>query len=177
MTVMGDAPGWPAQGAVGPPPPPPGPGVQPPFVAPPTDGVVRRRWIGVWIAGALGVVLLLGGLLGYGALSVFGQQMIVDRSTTAVTEYLTAIRNGDYHKAFGGLCPAVRHSLDESTFADRLAQRAAVVSFTVGPPVVDANPIRVPVTVSYSDGSVAPTSYSVVSNGETGEFEVCDTGG
>src|SRR5260221_8729252 len=108
MTLMGDASGWrpPDQVPAGLPqtPPPPGPGVQPPFVAPPTDGARRRRWIGAGIASGLGIFLFIGGLLGYGALSVFGQQMIVERSTAAVTEYLTAIRNGEYHKAFSVLC-------------------------------------------------------------------------
>jgi hypothetical protein len=151
--------------------------VQPPFVAPPTDGARRRRWIGAGIASGLGIFLFIGGLLGYGALSVFGQQMIVERSTAAVTEYLTAIRNGEYHKAFNVLCPAARQSLDESQFTQRLTRRPAIVSFTVGAPVIDTDSIRVPVTVSYAGGSVVQVTYSVVSNQETGQFEVCDTGG
>src|SRR5262245_20389120 len=81
----------PPPGAPGPP-PPPGPGVQPPFVAPPTDGKRRRRWIALAWSGAAALVLCIGGVVGVGALAVFGSQMIIDQSKAAVRDYLTALQ-------------------------------------------------------------------------------------
>src|SRR5262247_520449 len=97
----------------GAPPPPPGPGVQPPFVAPPTDGKRRRRWIALAWSGAAVVVLCIGGVVGIGALAVFGSQMIVDQSKAAVRDYLTALQEREYAKAYSMQCLAEQHRISE----------------------------------------------------------------
>src|SRR3981189_2170850 len=94
-----------------PPEPPPGPGVVPPFVAPPTDGTRQRRWLAVGLAGGAALVVCLGGLVGFGGLLVFGSQMVVQQSQTAVTDYLTAIKGRNYDAAYNKMCPAERNKI------------------------------------------------------------------
>ena len=158
------------------PPPPPGPGVQPPFVAPPTDGVRRRRWIALAWSGAAAVVLCIGGVAGVGALVIFGSQMIVDQSTAAVRDYLTAVQDRQYAKAYDMLCSAERNRISERQFAVQQSQRP-FASFEVGQPDLNQQELVVPAVLHYSGGGAITVKYQVAQNGSTGEFEVCGTGG
>jgi hypothetical protein len=149
--------------------------VQPPFVAPPSDGARRRRWIALAWSGAVALVLCIGGVLGVGALAVFGSQMIVDQSTAAVRDYLTAVRDRDYAKAYSMLCTTEQHRISERQFATEQRQKT-FADFTVGKPDLNQQTIVVPAVLYYSDGS-ATVRYQVAQNQSTGEFEVCGTGG
>ncbi len=179
MTAPGsDTPGVPGSapsGAYAPvlvPAPPPGPGVQPPFVHPPTDGVKQRRLLAFGLAGATVLVLCVGGIFGIGALLVFGSQMISDQARTAVTEYLTAVQNEDYAQAYTSLCDTERARLDESRFARSFANSPGIRSFTVGDPILTDRMV-VPATIRFDDGSSDAVRYLLEQDTSTGEFEVC----
>ena len=149
--------------------------MQPPFVAPPTDGKRRRRWIALAWSGGAALVLCVGGVLGIGALAVFGSQMIVDQSTAAVSNYLTAVKARDYAKAYSMLCAAERHRISERQFESQQRQRP-VEDFTVLQPDLTQQDIVVPAVVYYNAGSSTTVRYQIAQNESTGEFEVCGTG-
>ena len=158
--------------AVAAPEPPPGPGVVPPFVAPPTDGTRQRRWLAVGLAGGAALVLCVGGLFGLGGLVVFGSQMIVQQSQTAVTSYLNEIKGRNYDAAYDQMCPAVRSQLTKYRFALQQASQPEIDSFTVGQPQVADN-VVVPVQIVFGNHSAQNVKYLVEQDAATGDFEVC----
>src|SRR5262245_28432235 len=74
-------------GHLGPSGPPPGPGVQPPFAAPPTDGDRTRVWVGLGVGAAALVLCCLGGLAGLAGLIYTGTQAIDEQSRVTVDRY------------------------------------------------------------------------------------------
>jgi hypothetical protein len=141
-------------------------------VAPPTDGSRRRRGLAVGLAGVAVLVLCVGGLLGLGGLVVFGSQMIVDSSRAAVTEHLSAVRDGDYAAAYEQLCDRRREEISEEEFRRSLADDPPIEGFTVGEPEI-TDRIVVPTTVEYEDGSSDTVRYLLEQDTSTGDFEVC----
>jgi hypothetical protein len=152
--------------------PPPGPGVQPPFVAPPTDGARQRRWLAWGLASGAALLLCVGGLLGLGGLVVFGTQMIVDQSRAAVTEHLTAVQNGEYEAAYDRLCDSTRSRVSKDAYRRSLEAEPGITSFTVNDPII-TDQIIVPTEVSYEDGTAATVRFLLEQDTSTGEFEVC----
>jgi hypothetical protein len=151
--------------------PPPGPGVQPPFVAPPTDGVRRRRWIAIGLAGAAALLCCVGGLGGLGGLVVFGSRMVLDQARIAVTDYLTAVQEEEYGRAYGLLCEAEQASQDRDEFISA-QQRRGITSFTVFDAVLSEE-IVVPVDLTYDDGGSGRVRYLMAQDTSTGDMEVC----
>jgi hypothetical protein len=177
---MSPEPSWPAAApppaAPGTPsvPVPPGPGVQPPFVAPPTDGTRRRRWWALGLAGAAVVVLCAGGVFGFGALVVFGSQMIVDQSEAAARNYLTAVQAERYEEAYALLCEREQARYDdEDDFADAQRTRPRLRSFTVLAPLIQEEDIVVPADLFYDDGSSDRQRFLIEQDTQTTDFEVC----
>ena len=175
---MSPEPSWPAAAPAAAPgtppvPVPPGPGVQPPFVAPPTDGTRRRRWWALGLAGAAVVVLCAGGVVGFGALAVFGSQMIVDQSGAAARNYLAAVQAERYEDAYALTCERIQANYrDEDDFADEWQLRPRVRSFTVLAPEI-AEYIVVPADVFYDDGTSDRLRFLIEQDTATGDFEVC----
>jgi hypothetical protein len=154
------------------PPPPPGPGVQPPFAAPPTDGARQRRWLAVGLAGGLALLLCVGGLVGLGAIVVLGTQVIRDDATRAVENYLTAVKDRDFDKAYDQLCEATQASTPRAQFTRTQSRNPGISSFTVGD--VDlADAISVPATIHYDNQTVITVRYLMEQDSRTGGIEVC----
>jgi hypothetical protein len=137
--------------------------------------VRRRRWIALAWSGAAALVLCVGGVVGIGALAIFGSQMIVDQSTAAVENYLTAVRDRDYPKAYSMLCAAERHRISERQFESQQRQRP-VSNFTVLRPDLTQQAIVVPAVLYYYSGGQTTLRYQIAQNESTGEFEVCGAG-
>jgi hypothetical protein len=154
------------------PPPPPGPGVQPPFVAPPTDGTRQRRWLAVGLASGFVVLLCIGGLVGLGGLVVLGTQVVRDQASAAVTEYLTAVRDGEYRRAYSLLCDERQARVSEREFINDNLDRPRVSDFVVGTAELSED-IRVPATINYADGTVDVVDFVMAQDGRTGDVEVC----
>jgi hypothetical protein len=154
--------------------PPPGPGVQPPFVAPPTDGARQRRWWALGLAGAAVLVCCAGGVFGAGGLLVLTNQMVLESAQGAVNGYLTAVRDEDYAEAYSLLCDRERVSIDEGEFID-MHERAPLRSFTVGEAALeslgDNDRLVVPATLQYADGRSDAVRYLI--DGAAGAFTVC----
>jgi len=162
------------QGTV--PPPPPGPGVQPPFVAPPIDGVRQRRWLGLGLAAGVVVVLCVGAVVGIGALGIFGQQMVAERSQAAVSDYLTQLQRREFDKAWNLLCPAEKRRVNTTSFERLWQARPQISTFTVGEATI-GNTVVVPAQVDNADGSSAALRFPMEQDSSTGDFQVCSAVG
>ncbi|HEX6870998.1 MAG TPA: hypothetical protein VF163_07870 [Micromonosporaceae bacterium] len=143
----------------------------PPFVAPPTDGVKRRRWLAVGLAGGAAVLCCAGGVFGLGGLLVFGAQASLDQSRAAVTEFLTEVQEGHLISAYQLLCADEQSTSSQSMFEQTWGLHP-LSSFTVGEPVL-ADPVQVPATLRFAGGRTEQVTYLTEQDPATGEFEVC----
>ncbi|GAA2517952.1 hypothetical protein [Winogradskya humida] len=153
------------------PPPPQGPGVHPPFPAPPIEG--RGRRLGTSIALAIGAVLLIFGVglaavIGIGAV---GGKALNEQADAVVADYLDAVRDRNYSDAYDMLCESARSSQSESEFTEQVSGQEPIVDYDLG----DVSLVRltVPVEVRYADGSRAELEAVLEQNTSTGRFEVC----
>ncbi|AGL15137.1 hypothetical protein L083_1627 [Actinoplanes sp. N902-109] len=153
------------------PPPPRGPGVQPPFPAPPVEGRGRRRAMGLGVG--IGAFLLVagGGLAAViGILSV-GSKALDERADVAVTRYLDAVGDRRYDDAYDLLCQSARSRLSEAEFTRQVAGDEPIAAYDVGE--LQLPGLTVPVDVRYADGSSARLRAYLEQNTSTGAFEVC----
>lgn len=154
------------------PPVPAGPGVQPPFVAPPTDGVNKRRWIALGlVAGAL-VLCCVGAIAGVTSLAVLGSRVIIQQEKAAVSGYLSALQRKDYPAAYKLLCESRQAVLTLEQFEAQQAARPEIVAFEVETPESD-NSLVVPATVHYADSTDVRYRFQLEQNRKTAEFFVC----
>ncbi|MFB9235949.1 hypothetical protein ACFFWC_10390 [Plantactinospora siamensis] len=155
--------------------PPPGQGATPPFAAPPTEGRTTRLWLGLG-AGALAAVLCCGGggaaLVG---LVVSGTQALNEQARVVVSDYLQAVRDKEFDKAYGLLCEADQQRESPGEFSQRLAMEPDIASYQVGKA---SNPpqVVVPVTVTYATGDQRSERVELAQDSDTGRFEVCGIG-
>jgi hypothetical protein len=152
--------------------PPRGPGVRPPFVAPPTDGARQRRWLAVGLASAAVLLCCVGGLFGMGGLVVLGNQMVVDQARGVVTDYLNAIKEHQYRDAYDLICDREREQTSLPEFSVALAGEPQIESFELRDPVLD-EPIVVPATLRFRNGAMDDVRYLLEQERSTGEFRVC----
>lgn len=154
-----------------PPPPPQGPGVFPPFPAPPVEGRGRRLGIGLGLgAGAL-VLVCGGGLAAFAGLTTVMGNALNEQAQVAVTDYLEALRARDYPAAYDELCDERRDEQTEGEFVAEVADDPPIRSYRVGKvEFVDAS---VPVTVTYNDGETAELRAYLGASTEAAGFRVC----
>jgi hypothetical protein len=153
------------------PPPPPGPGVRPPFIAPPTDGLRRRRGMAIGLAAGAAVLAVLACVGGIGSLFYFGTKVVVQQQQKAVTEYLTAVQVGDYEAAYDMLCPAEQERISRPTFIAGQSIQRRISSFTVHPPNMNEATVRA--TVTYADGETEEIRFTLWQDAQAAEFRVC----
>ncbi|MFB9853456.1 hypothetical protein ACFFMR_24060 [Micromonospora andamanensis] len=151
--------------------PPPGPGVAPPFAAPPTEGGRSRLWLGLG-AGALALLLCCGGggtaVVG---LLVSGVQAIEEQGRTVSGDYYRALSDGDYGRAYDQLCEDARRRESRQEFERRSAAEPQISSYRVGE--VDTTTLTVPVEVTYSGGGQERQQVVLAQDPQTGGMEVC----
>ena len=153
--------------------PPAGPGVQAPFVAPPTDGVRRRRWVAIGLAGAALLICCVGGAAGLGSLIVLASKVTVQSEQRAVSDYLSAVSREDYEAAYALICPRERTGMSLRQFQAAQASQPKITSFEVGTP--STNSLVVPATLHYDVGEVRTVRFTLEQDQSTGEFWVCGT--
>ena len=180
MTVPAASPPVPYGGPPRPlaPPPPPGPGVRPPFVAPPTDGSRRRRTRTIVLSISAAVVALIvaaGGIVG---LYLLAEEAIRDEARTVVTRYLTAIKDHDYPSAYRLLCPEQRDATSLDRYTRSFVGQPALTSFDVGEATYSRQELIVDVAavLRFDSGTTSQVTYEVLQDQSTGEFKVCDPG-
>jgi hypothetical protein len=167
------APAYPAAGPAPERDVPPGPGVVPPFPAPPTEGRSARLWLGLG-AGALVAVLFCGG----GAAAVIG---LIVSSTAAFSErvdasvggYFRAVQDRRYDDAYRLLCEDAQDAETPAEFASRVGAEDPIRTFRIGELPLSANELMVPVDVVYGDGRAASLDVNLSQDQATGDLEVC----
>jgi len=154
--------------------PPQGPGVQPPFPAPPVEG--RGKRIGLSIGVAIGVVVLVcgGGLAALIGLLASSQSSAQEHANAAVSGYLNALRDGKYDKAYDLLCDEARQNESQAEFRERVSGEPVVRTYTMGK--FDVLTFSMPVDATYDNGSTAQLEAYLGSDRTTGAFEVCEIG-
>jgi len=155
-------------------PPPPGPGVQPPFPAPPVEGKGKR--IG-WSLGIGAGVLLL--ICGGGAAAVFGlatsaQSALQEQTHKVVTEYMDALVDQRYDKAYAMLCREAKQDESPAEYRVRVSGMEPIVSYRLEK--LDLINFTVPVDATYDTGDTGQLLAYLGQNQDTGAFEVCDLG-
>lgn len=162
-------PGTPADPGV--PAPPAGPGVAPPFAAPPTEGGRSRLWLGLGV-GALAVLLCCGGggaaVVG---LAVSNVQAVEEQGRAVTDDYYQALVSKDWSKAYDQLCDDARRRESRQEFEQRVATEPQVSSYRVGE--VDTQTLTVPVNVTLAGGKRESQTVTLAPDQQTGGMEVC----
>lgn len=153
------------------PPPPPGPGVRPPFVAPPTDGNRKRLWTGLVTAGIIAVVLCGGGVAGFAALVTSTVDARRTAATKAVTEFLTDLQQVNYARAYEAQCDEIKQRMSFRSFTDTF-DNAQIISFRLGEPEIDTDSTIVPVQLTFTDGTQDHERFVVVQDADAA-YRVC----
>ncbi|XVU27010.1 hypothetical protein ACQPZJ_08205 [Actinoplanes sp. CA-054009] len=154
------------------PPPPRGPGVQPPFPAPPVEGKGRRIGMGLGIAGAVVVLVCGGGVAALIGLVSAGTSALQEQAHAAVDDYLNALKSENYAAAYDDLCESARRQESQAEFRTRVSAGEPIVSWRLGE--FDLTDITVPVEATFAGGDVEQLTAELDQNSSTGEFEVCD---
>jgi hypothetical protein len=154
------------------PPPPAGPGVQPPFAAPPIDADRTRLWVGLGVGAAALVLCCVGGVVGFGGLVVTGVKALNEQATVTVDRYLGALAERRYDDAYDLLCDERQRDESVAEFTRRVAQGPQVTSYTVGEPQINRE-IVVPADVRYDGGDERDLQFVLQQDRGTGRFEVC----
>ncbi|TWG23552.1 hypothetical protein [Actinoplanes teichomyceticus] len=156
------------------PPPPPGPGVHPPFPAPPVEGRGRRIGLGLGVGAGILVLVCGGGLAAVIGLAVAMTGAANEQAHIVVSDYLDAVQDGDYDKAYAQLCQDTKDVTTLGEYRRRMAQQERFDSYHVGD--VDLVTGEVPVDLTYPGGAVDHVEAQLGQNSSTGAFEVCSLG-
>lgn len=158
--------------AAGVPAPPTGPGVAPPFPAPPTEGRTARVWIGLGVAGLAVALCCGGGATALVGLVVTGSEAVNEQAHVVVGDYLNAVKNHEYDKAYGLLCDAVQGRESPRQFAQRVAAGPQITSYHIGQLGLTGD-LTVPVEVTYEGGAQDTRRVALAQDTGTGRLEVC----
>jgi hypothetical protein len=148
--------------------PPPGPGVAPPFVAPPADRNRRGLWIGLGVGGVLLLLCCVGGVFGIGVLIVGTIDEAKRQATAVVEEYLNATIDRDFDRARDQFCPDLAAGLDPADLAAE-ASRQPFDSYRLEEPRL-AGSIEVTAHLAVGAGIVVKT-FLVDPVGQ--EYKIC----
>ncbi len=158
--------------------PPPGPGVRPPFAAPPSERN-PRLWIGLVVGGLAVLLCCGGGLVGLGGFFIWAVNDTNDQAKTAVSGFLDALRDQDYGKAYDLQCARVRQSESEDEFTTRATDNPRLVEYQLSdiePPEHSSSQESlgyvVPSRLGYANGSQETLRIRVIS-ARSGRWQVC----
>ncbi|GAB1690121.1 hypothetical protein [Krasilnikovia sp. M28-CT-15] len=153
--------------------PPPGPGVYPPFPAPPVEGRGRRIGLGLGIGAAV-VVLVCGGAfaaaVGLGAVMT---RAINEQAHVVIGKYFDALEQGKYTDAYGMLCDSEKQRQTQAEFTAEQSEAEKLTSYEVGDVDLTAVELTVPVDATYPDGSTNRLEVYLDQSPDTGKFQVC----
>jgi hypothetical protein len=157
--------------------PPRGPGVVPPFAAPPSEGRSSRLWLGLGAAGLALVLCCGGGVAAVAGLLVAGTRAIDEQAKIVVTDYLDAVSAEEYGEAYNLLCPDLRQRESLAAFERRVEAEPEISSFEVGDTdLTSTTDIVVPVQVSYAAGGTDSLRFVMEQDSRTGGLLVCGDG-
>jgi hypothetical protein len=156
--------------------PPAGPGVQPPFATPPSEGRTARVWLGLGVAG-LAVVLCCGfGLAAVVGVVVTGTAAINEQAHTAVEDYLQAVGASRYSRAYQLLCDELRDRQSQREFTEQVSGQPRVREYELLQTRMRSNgDVVVPANVTYTNGAQREVNYLVTQ--DTAAIRFCGTTG
>src|SRR5690242_11629930 len=96
--------------------PPQGPGVYPPFPAPPVEGKGKRIGLGLGVGAGVLVLVCGGGLAALIGVGISASGSLQERAHVAVSQYLDALHDQKYDKAYQLLCDEARDDESLSEF-------------------------------------------------------------
>ncbi|WP_229402606.1 hypothetical protein [Micromonospora okii] len=151
--------------------PPAGPGVVPPFAAPPTEGRSARTWLGLGV-GALALLLCCGG----GGVAVVGlaisnMEAIQEQGRSVTDDYYRGLVERKYEQSYDALCDDAQRRESRAEFARRVSAEPRIDSYRVGE--VDPVDLTVPVSVTFTGGGRADQEVTLEPDEQTGAMEVC----
>jgi hypothetical protein len=156
--------------------PPAGPGVQPPFAAPPSEGRTARVWLGLGVAGLAVVLCCGGGIAALVGLIVTGTAAINERAHTAVEEYLQAVGAERYDQAYRMLCDELREQESLSEFRSQVVGAPKVREYVLHETRLrNDGDIVVPADVTYTNDVQESVNYRVTQDSGSGEIRFCGT--
>ncbi|GAA3345264.1 hypothetical protein GCM10020358_51680 [Amorphoplanes nipponensis] len=161
MTLLGQQP----------PPPPQGPGVFPPFPAPPVEGRGRRVGLGLGLGAGVLVLVCGGGVAAAVGLTTVMTSALNEQAEVVVGDYLDALRDREWSQAYDQLCDEAKGEESESQFISRVSTGEPITSWDVGE--VELVRLSAPVAVTYADGDTADLRAYLGQDRQTGGFEVC----
>jgi hypothetical protein len=160
-------------GPLTPPPIPRGPGVRPPFAAPPREGNRRRMWTGIGIGAAVAVICFGGGGVGIGALLVTTTNHRIDAARTVVTDFMTDWQKQDFSAAYQLVCAEQRRTGSPTELAADLGPDP-VDAFEVRDPTLGTEAVEVPVRIQYDSGDIETQTFAVTVDDDQSS-KVCGT--
>src|SRR4051812_9615595 len=168
------SPSVPGPASLGVPGPPQGPGVHPPFPAPPVEGKGRRIGLALGIGAGVLVLVCGGGLAAVIGLSQSMKGAFDEQAHVVVTQYLDALHDKKFDQAYGLLCEDARDDESPAEYRSRVAAMEPIEKYQLGH--LDLVSLSVPVDATYADGRSAQLDAYLGQNTDTGAFEVCDVG-
>ena len=153
--------------------PPQGPGVHPPFPAPPTEGRRLRIGLGLGIGAVVAVLVCGGGVAAGVGLGAVMERAFNEQADVVVSDYIDDINAGRYAEAYRSLCAETKASVSQAQFTSQVAESERIKSWDVGD--VDLTDVNraVPVDVTYENGDTARLQAYLGQNQETGQFQLC----
>jgi hypothetical protein len=145
-------------------------------VAPPTDGSRRRRWVAGGIAAAIVLLLCLGGAGGLAALVVLSGRVISDEAQTAVENYLTALKEGQFDHAYDLQCVSERARLSRSEFVAEQSDQTRISTFAVTGLQQRTDDVLVSTRITFVDATTQTVRYRTVQESGTTTMDVCGEG-
>ncbi len=154
--------------------PPQGPGVYPPFPAPPVEGKGKRIGLGLGIGAGVLVLVCGGGVAAMIGVGVSASKALQERADAAVTQYLDALHDEKYDKAYQLLCDEAQQDESAGEFRSRVSALEPIESYTLG--TFNVVTLSVPVEATYANGDTGELQAYLGQDRDTGDFEVCDLG-
>ena len=152
--------------------PPQGPGVHPPFPAPPVEGKGKRIGLAFGIAATVLVLVCGGGGIALVGLGTSAQGAMDERAQAAVRGYLDAVQKRDYNKAYDLLCDQTQRAESPAEFRSRIAEEPVITQYTLG--AFDLVNLSVPVEATFENGQTDQLDAVLAQDNSTGAFEVCE---
>jgi hypothetical protein len=122
-------------------------------------------------AGAALLACVLG-IVSCGGVLYLGYQATAEQARATVVDYLSALRDHEYGRAYGLLCDRLQGTMSREAFERSKRDEPWVSSFDVGEPEL-TDQIVVPATVHYVSSTTRKVRYVIYQDTETGAFEVC----
>jgi hypothetical protein len=153
--------------------PPQGPGVVPPFPAPPTEGRRLRIGLGLGIGALVLLLVCGGGVAALVGLSTVTSRALNEQADVVIGAYIDDVRAKRYAEAYESLCSETRATTTQAQFTSQVADDEPIRDYDVGDLPFTSVDLAVPVTVTYENGDTDVLRAYLGQNQQTGQFQVC----